>query len=125
MSALTNLRRRYDHQKLMGWCARLWSWMTIPIVATMVLFMGFAFADKFEVRVLRGALMALGLLALAICFLLFVGLSSASALDAVLHSRSRGVGRVWSVGVSSAPLLAVIFVVGYVVYTVIGAVISR
>lgn len=91
----------------------------------MVLFMGFAFADKFEVRVLRGALMGLGLLSLTITFILFVCLSSASALDAVLHSRSRGVGRVWSVGVSSAPLLAVIFLVGYLVYIVIQALMSR
>jgi hypothetical protein len=125
MSALANLRKRHDHQKLMGWCARLWSWMSIPIFSTIILFLGFAFADKLEARVLRGIFMGLGFLAVVVTVLLFVCLSSVSALDAVLHTRSRGVGRVWSVGLSSAPLLAAMFVVGYAVYTVIRAAMSR
>jgi hypothetical protein len=99
--------------------------MEIPIVCTMLLFIGFGFADKFEARVLRGVFLGLGFLALFVTFGLFICFSSVSALDTALHTKSRGPWRVLSMGASSAPLLAVLFVVGYAVYTVVRAIASR
>ena len=123
MHTLTKLRRKYEHQKLMALCARFDSWMTIPLVCTMFLFMGVAFADKFEAKVLRAVFMASGFVALSITFFFFVCWAFFRALDGILHTKSRGVWRVFSVGGFSAPFLAVIFVVGYAVYVVIRAVI--
>ena len=123
MHALAQLRKRYEHQNLVTLRAKLWSWMGIPIGCTMVLFLGFAFADKFEASVLRAILMTLGLIAFCVTFASFVCLVLLNALDAVLHTRPRGLGRLWSVGLASAPLIGVLFVVAYALYVIFRAVV--
>ncbi len=123
MHALAQLRKRYEHQKLVTLRAKLWSWMGIPIGCTMVFFLGLAFADKFEASVLRAILMTLGLIAFCVTFASFVCLVLLNALDAVLHTRPRGLGRLWSVGLASAPLIGVLFVVAYALYVIVRAVV--
>jgi hypothetical protein len=98
MHALTKLRKKYEHQKLMALCARFDSWMTIPLVCTMFLFMGFAFADTCEAKVLRLVFMASGFVALSITLFFFVCWAFFGALDSILYTRSRGLWRILSVG---------------------------
>ena len=121
--ALAQLRKRYEHQKLVTVRAKLWGWMGTPIACTMVLFIGYAFADKFEASVLRAIFMTLGLVAFCVTFASFVCLVFLNAFDAVLHTRPRGLGRLWSVGLSSAPLIGVLFVVAYALYLIVRAVV--
>lgn len=107
----------------MGLWAQLWVWMRIPIVAVLTSALGLFLADELEVRILRMIFMIPLFLAFSAAFGLFVCLACLSSLDAALHNRSRGFRRIVSMGASSAPLLAVIFAVGYLVYVVIRAVV--
>ena len=109
----------------MGLWAQFWSWMRVPIVAALTSALGLFLADDLEAKILRIIFTVSLLLAFSVAFGLFICLACLSSLDAALHNKSRGLWRIVSMGASSAPLLAVTFAVGYMVFVVIRAVVTR
>jgi hypothetical protein len=122
-SLLTKLQKQFDHQRLMGFWAQFWSGMIIPIATALFSALGLFVADEIKARILRGVFTGLLLLAVSAAFAIFVGMACISTLDSVLHKRSRGLGKILSVVVASAPLLAAVFAIGYAVYVVARAIV--
>ena len=116
MRTFSQFRERYDREKVLRWIGRLWSWVGIGVVCTLVAFAVVMFADKFQHRLLDLIFTGIGCLTLCITILIVAAYSFLGALDVTLHTKRRRFGRILGAWLFNGPFIAGVLIFGYLLF---------
>jgi hypothetical protein len=115
MHTMAQLRKRYDHDRVVMLMGRLWSWVGVGIACTLVSFAVVMFSHKLKQPILEAVFTGIGCIALCITILLVALFSLLNAVDVTIYTTRHRFRRILGAWLFNAPFIAGVLFMGYAI----------